>query len=89
MTAAFATSMACAIAQAAGGVDPALRAYAPQPVAPPRDASYVSPDGAITVVGYNDMKDMLEAMTARFTETHPNVRFNLMLPGTRFAPAAL
>ena len=37
-------------------VDPALPAYQPQPVELPREASYIAPDGAIVVVGYNDMR---------------------------------
>jgi phosphate transport system substrate-binding protein len=74
---------------AAAEVDALLPAYAPQPVEVPRDASYLSPDGAVTVVGYNDMREMLEAMSARFSVAHPLIRFKLMLPGTRFAPAAL
>src|SRR5438105_8583053 len=73
----------------AASVDPALPEYEPQPVELPRDAAYVSGDGVVTVVGYNDMRDMLEPMVARFTATHPGIRFKLVLPGTRFAPAAL
>lgn len=41
------------------------------------------------VVGYNDMRDLLEPIVAMFTAAHPGVRFKLVLPGTRFAPAAL
>src|SRR5207244_942876 len=50
---------------------------------------YVSADGVVTVVGYNDMREMLEPMAARFAATHPGIRIRLDLPGTRFAPAAL
>jgi phosphate transport system substrate-binding protein len=70
-------------------VDPALPAYRPQPVDLAQTAGYLAPDGAIVVVGYNDMQEMLQAMAATFTASHPNVRFRLDLPGTRFAPAAL
>ena len=72
---------------AAQRVDPQLPAYRPQPVEMPRNAGYVMPDGAINVVGYNDMREMLQAMN--FSAAHPHVRFRLDLPGTRFAPAAL
>lgn len=79
---------------AAGGlhaapVDPELPHYEPRAVEVPRTASYVSPAGEVVVVGYNDMRDMLEPITALFTAAHPHIRFKLVLPGTRFAPAAL
>jgi len=70
-------------------VDPALPAYQPQPVELPREAGYIAPDGAIVVVGYNDMREMLHAMASTFSAAHPYVRFRFDLPGTRFAPAAL
>src|SRR5258708_23420945 len=70
-------------------VDPALPAYRPQPVELPREASYIAPDGAIVVVGYNDMREMLDAMASTFSAMHPHVRFRFDLPATRFAPPAL
>jgi phosphate transport system substrate-binding protein len=73
----------------AASVDPALPRYEPRAIEVPRDAPYVSADGTVTVVGYNDMRDMLEPLAARFTAAHPRIRFKLVLPGTRFAPAAL
>ena len=66
---------------AAAQLDPALPVYLPRPVEPP--------DAVVNVVGYNDMKEMLEAMAARFSAAHPGIRFKLVLPGTRFAPGAL
>jgi phosphate transport system substrate-binding protein len=74
---------------AAGEVDPALPAYRPQPFELPRKAGYITSNGAIVVIGYNDMREMLQAMTSRFNAAHPRVHFQLDLPGTRFAPAAL
>ena len=73
----------------AAGVDPALPRYLPRAVEVPREAGYVSPTGEVVVVGYNDMRELLEPLAARFTAAHPNVRFKLDLPGTRFGPAAL
>jgi phosphate transport system substrate-binding protein len=70
-------------------VDPALPRYAPQRFEVASSASYVTADGAITVVGYNDMRDMLEALVERFSALHRGVRIKLDLPGTRFAPEAL
>ena len=72
----------------AADVDPRLPRYEPRPVEMPR-AGYVASDGALVVVGYNDMKEMLEPIAALFTASHPPIRFRLDLPGTRFAPAAL
>lgn len=70
-------------------VDPALPAYEPQPFELPREAGYIAPDGTIVVVGYNDMREMLDAMASMFSVAHPQVRFQFDLPGTRFAPTAL
>lgn len=82
---------ALAVATLAHGaeVDPALARYEPRAVELPRDAGYLAPDGVVTVVGYNDMRDMLEPLAARFTAAHPGIRLKLVLPGTRFAPEAL
>ncbi len=55
----------------------------------PKSARFVTADDAISVVGYNDMREILEAVAAIFTAAHPNVRFAFDLRGTRFAPATL
>ena len=68
--------------------DAGLPAYAPRPVAFPRAASYLTAGGAIAIVGYNDMQDMLEAIDALFVAAHPEFRFTLDLQGTRTAPPA-
>src|SRR6202171_557195 len=73
----------------AASVDPALPRYEPRRVEIPASASYVGADGAIVVVGYNDMRDMLEALVPLFAAAHPDIRIRLDLPGKRFAPAAL
>jgi phosphate transport system substrate-binding protein len=52
-------------------------------------APYLTADGAISIVGYNDMREMLEALDGLFEREHPGVRFALILKGTRTAPAAL
>lgn len=80
---------ACAAAIRAAPLDPALPRYAPQAIAPPKNASYVASNGEIAVVGYNDMAEMLRALGARFGELHPGFRFAWDLPGTKAAPAAL
>ena len=52
-------------------------------------ARYLGKNGAISIVGYNDMREMIEALDALFARTHPDARFVLTLKGTRTAPAAL
>ena len=52
-------------------------------------APYLTANGAISIVGYNDMREMLESLDALFERTHPGARFRLTLKGTRTAPAAL
>lgn len=66
-----------------------LPAYAPRAVPFPQGAGYVRPDGAIAIVGYNDMRDSLAAIDILFSASHPGYRFSLNLQGTRTAPAAL
>ncbi len=77
------------VASARVAADPGLPAYAPQPVAVPPDAAYLTRDGAVAIIGYNDMAGMLAALDARFCAAHPGLRFALTLKGTRTAPPAL
>lgn len=67
----------------------ALAAAAPAPVAFPAGATYLTTDGAIRIVGYNDMQGMFEAIDALFVAQHPDFRFALELTGTKAAAAAL
>ncbi len=66
-----------------------LPVYVPQAVPVPHGARYVGSDGAIAVIGYNDMAEMLEALGARFAALHPGFRFAFTLKGTRTGPPAL
>lgn len=66
-----------------------LPAYRSKPVAAPRSGAYLNAEGALEIVGYNDMAEMLGALTERFCALHPELRFSLRLTGTRAAPAAL
>lgn len=52
-------------------------------------APYLTASGAIAIVGYNDMREMLEALDNLFGREHPDAHFALSLKGTRTAPAAL
>ncbi|MBV8036149.1 substrate-binding domain-containing protein [Roseateles sp.] len=56
---------------------------------PPPGAPYLNADGAIRIVGYNDMQEMLDAITALFRRMHSGFKFELILKGTRTAPDAL
>lgn len=51
--------------------------------------AYLTADGAVRIVGYNDMRWMLQAIDRRYMQRYPGVRFRLILHGTRTAPAAL
>jgi len=65
-----------------------LRAPATLP-APAADASYLTPDGAVRIVGYNDMRGMIARWDALYAARRPGVRFAPDLPATRAAPPAL
>ena len=69
--------------------DLSLPPYQPRPVELTAGARYVNADGAIAIIGYNDMLEMLTALNARFVTVHPGFAFSLMLKGTRTAPGAL
>jgi phosphate transport system substrate-binding protein len=43
----------------------------------------------VSIVGYNDMRQMLQAWDGLYEAQHPQVRFELDLPGTKAAPEAL
>lgn len=79
----------CLPVGAGWAAEPAGAEYKPQPVEVPRGARYVTPAGAVAVVGYNDMEEMLEALGVRFSDQHPGIRFAFTLRGTRTAPPAL
>lgn len=77
-----------AVAQAGDADLPRIH-YEPREIEIPKSAAFITSGGAIAVVGYNDMRDMLEEMVRLFVAAHPGARFELDLRGTRFAPAAL
>ena len=77
--------MAVAAAVHAVEVDPALPAYEPQALA----ASAVASHADTSLFGYNDMRELLEPLAARFSASHGGLKVGLDLPGTRLAPAAL
>jgi phosphate transport system substrate-binding protein len=76
-------------AGAAAPVDPRIARYQPRAVAPAAAADYLAGDGAVNIIGYNDMQGMITALNGLFAETHPGIRFALTLRGTRTGPPAL
>jgi phosphate transport system substrate-binding protein len=74
-----------------GAACPAGAPHAPAALpAPPPGATYLDHDGAVRIVGYNDMRAMFEGWDAALALRFPSgVRFALDLPSTRSAPAAL
>jgi phosphate transport system substrate-binding protein len=59
--------------------------YQPQPASPPKDAGYVLADGAIQIVGWDDLAGMLANLNALYTRTHPGTKFSYV-PGNLMAP---
>jgi phosphate transport system substrate-binding protein len=57
--------------------------------APPPEASYLTRDGAVRIVGYNDMAGLIARWDALYSARHPGVRFAPDLPATKAAPPAL
>ena len=85
----FAVGFAALAAAQAAAVDPALPHYEARAFDHPRSASWINAEGAVVVVGYNDMQEILQPLAARFAAAHPGIRLALDLRGTRFAPEAL
>ena len=59
------------------------------PLSPPVGAGYLTKDGAITLIGYNDMAEMIGEFDRMFAAEHPGFRFAPVLQGTKTAVAAL
>jgi len=70
-------------------VDPALPAYEPQPYTLPKDAGYLTPDGAIRIVGAQGMDVAFKNLNALFAKTHPEARFAMELHGAATAIGGL
>jgi len=86
-------ALAAALVMNAGArcadIDPALPRYEPAMVEAIRDEAWLAPDGAIRIIGYNDMREMFDGFVARYAAAHPGSTFRLELTGTRAAPPAL
>ncbi|MDD3180566.1 MAG: substrate-binding domain-containing protein [Opitutaceae bacterium] len=82
-----------ATSRASDIIDDTLRSlahYQPAPFTVPEGAAYVDAiGGAITIMGYNDMGEMLESLNALFAAAHPGFKFRLTLKGTATGAPAL
>jgi len=56
---------------------------------PPKDASYVLPDGSVHIAGAEHAQFILEGIDALFEKAHPGVKFVLHLKGTTTGIPAL
>lgn len=77
--------MALAASPAAARCPPAHAALP----APPKDAAYLDVQGAVRIVGYNNMRGLVEAWDRLYGARSAGVRFAPDLPATRAAPPAL
>ncbi len=63
--------------------------YDPQPVNVRADASYLSDDGAVTIVGNDGMQALIDQLDALFSRHHPQVRFATIMRGSSTGMPAL
>ncbi len=70
-------------------VDPRLPAYRPEPYTQVKNAGYLLPDGSIRIVGAQGMDVAFEKLNARFTQSHPGVKFAMDLKSAATAIGGL
>src|SRR5260370_31961852 len=56
---------------------------------PPKNAGYVLRDGSISIVGYNDMREIFASLNAIFVRSHQGLKFKMQLNGPPTAAPAL
>jgi phosphate transport system substrate-binding protein len=61
----------------------------PQPATAPKDASYLLPDGRIALHGDDALAPVIDALNAKFAESHPGFKFAPVLKGSATALPAL
>lgn len=61
----------------------------PKPLTAPKDASYLLPDGRIALHGDDALAPVIDALNAKFAETHPGAKFAPALKGSATALPAL
>jgi phosphate transport system substrate-binding protein len=87
--AAFLVCGCVALAAAPQVDDRDLPAYIPRPVAQTKHAGYLQRDGAVLIVGYNDMNEVFASLNAIFRKSHPEFTFKMQLKGTATGAPAL
>lgn len=70
-------------------VDARLPAYQPQPVSLDKQHGYIMPDGSVQVVGFDDMAGMMAGLNKLFAQSHPAIRFKMVMKGNGPAIPAL
>lgn len=78
-----------ALAEPGLTVDSALPAYEPQAYTLPKGAGYLTPDGAVRIVGAQGMDVAFANLNALFARTHPGAKFALELHGAATAIGGL
>lgn len=72
-----------------GCVLPRATAQGPVPIAPRKGAAYVLPDGEVQIVTCASMANVVRALNAVFAQTHPGVKFSVLIGDNYSAMAAL
>ncbi len=68
---------------------PELPAYVPQPVQIPKDATYLLPDGSVSIIGNDGWETILGQFNNLFIKSHPGFKFQMVLKGSSVAMPAL
>lgn len=74
-------SLVVALSFAGGALTDELPAYEPRPIATPVDASYVSADGSILIIGSEATGNLLRKFNEFFVMTHAGMKFTLVTKG--------
>ncbi len=62
-----------------------LPVFAAESITPPRGAGYVLPDGTVQIVGWDEMRGIVESLNSLFVKAHPGFKFKY-IPGNTMAP---
>ncbi len=62
-------------------VSPGLPEYHPQPVPTPKNHGYITQNGSVRIVGFDDMAGMIAGWDRIFSRTHPGIEFTPILKG--------
>ena len=73
--------LALALCFTASALPDELPDYQPRRVSPPIDASYVSADRSITIIGSDGTRNLLRKFNELFVATHPGLKITLLARG--------